>query len=368
MANRFTAGNPIVLQVYTGGANTSGRYRIGTGAGYATDLFQGTAFSFSGVASVNITELFANLRNVAGFIAAKMEAIDEDGDPIVETGDEYAFEFTVYGGGVGDLLLRKLKEANTDIFDFKLKNNVGNFILSTRTNGRILYIPETELAPLYFYAKGLHVVVIAGNNELATYPHSTDTDESLQTIDLVELRRQHFDETGEIVSFFEITDGVSPAFSIVITEAAPAPYRLKFRNSYGVDEYMAIDGDMEFIPEFDEVKTFATYDSVVGKLVNRSDRKSYRAKYTASLGLKDINGRFFVLDALLSDSVFLCVNNAEYACRISADSQIMDSTKGEPMPISVKIELLDKGAFAGNLLNMAALTGVFDDTFDESFE
>lgn len=362
------AGNPIILQVYTGGANTSGRYRIGVGADYAETLYDGEVYSFTGIANVDVTELFGSLRNTAGFIGAFMQALDGDGDPIVGLGDEYSFIFEVYGGGISDMLLRKLVEAETNIFDFKLKNNLGNFFLSSRTNGRILYIPETELAPLKYYAKGMNVIVRGGDIDLVSYNHTADADESVAEIDIAALRRLHWDESGELINSFEITDGTDWAMSVVITEAAPSDYRLKFRNSWGVYEYLAIDGDLEFTPEFDEAKTVAAFDNAVGKLVNRAERKEYVAWFTASLGLKDINGRFFVLDALMSDSVYLCVNSAEYACRISADSQIMDSTKGEPLPISVKIELLDKGAFAGNLLNMAALTGVFDDTFSEEFE
>jgi hypothetical protein len=367
--NRFTAGNPIVLEVYTGGANSSGRYRVSTGVAYATVLFEGTAYSFTGVATVDISDLFSSLRNTVGVMAAKMEAIDQAGDPIVETGDEYAFEFAVYGGGISDMLLRKLAEATTNIFDFKLKNNSGNFLLSTRTNARILYIPETELAPLKYYAQGLYVIVRAGNIDIATYDHTSDASESVATIDLAALRLQHWTESGELVNSFEIKDALEAyCMTVVITEAMPATYKLKFRNSWGVDEYLAIEGDVDYTPTPDEVTTTMRHDTVVGKLVTYNDRKRYNAVFEAQLGMKDINGRFFVMDALMSDSVYLCVNNVEYACRLSADVQMLDSTRSEPLPVSVKIELLDKAAYAGNLLNMAALTGVFDEEFSEEFE
>ena len=66
----YLAGNPILINIFTG-VNASGRYRIYSGTGYATLLFEGNVFSVSGIAQVDITELFENLKTSAGITPAK---------------------------------------------------------------------------------------------------------------------------------------------------------------------------------------------------------------------------------------------------------------------------------------------------------
>lgn len=370
MANNKLSGNPIILNIYTG-VNASGRYRIYTGAGYATLLHDGTAYSISGTAQVDVTDLFAGLINTAGVSFAKMVIVDSlgveyDGDPADDT---KLYEFVVFGGGISDALLRKLTAASTDIFAWKLKNNNGNFLLSTRTNSRILYIPETEIAPLKYYAKGMYVIVRAGNVDIGTYDHTLDADESVASIDFKALRRQHFDESGELVNIFEIKNELEEwSMSVVITEAEPASYKLKFRNSWGVDELIAIEGDISYQPEFTEKEPVMIYDNIVNRLVENAQRKSFKSVYTADLGYRDINGRMFILDAIMSDRCSLQVNGIDYACKLSANTQTFDTTTPEPLPVQVKITLTDVNYSAGNLLNMAALTGVFDEEYAEEFE
>ena len=53
-------------------------------------------------------------------------------------------------GGVSKRTLRRLNDENSNIFTWKLLNSTGNFFQTTRGNGRIFTIRETELLPIPF--------------------------------------------------------------------------------------------------------------------------------------------------------------------------------------------------------------------------
>lgn len=367
MANKL-AGNPIVLPIYTG-ANSSGRYRI-----YANGVlvYDGTAYSISGVAQVDISGLFESYITQAVAVHVEMVTVHADGieyKPIAGEGNSPNYNvFTLYGGAIGDILVRKLANVNTDVFAWKLKNAGNNFLLTTRTNSRTICIPENEFGKIYYYGKGLKFKLYNSGTWLASFDHTGDAVEMVKMIDLAQLRRDIFNEKGKLISHFDFAVDVNTySFTIVLTEANPTHYFLKFKNSWGVDELIGIEGEMTFEPELSENKTIQTYDSVVKRMVNSSQRKNYKSVYTANLGNRDVDGRLFVLDALMSDVVKLVVNEVEYECRISADRQTFDTTSAEPLPITIRIELKDITLAACNIRDNATIDGgTLEDEYQES--
>lgn len=308
-------------------------------------IYSGMIFGVNGYAYTDLSEIFISASRIAGVNKYRVYSnYGEDVDSI-----KYV---TVYGGGISKLLQRKLAAAGTDIFSWKLKNVNTNFFLTTRTNGRIITIPEDELLPLSYYAQGLSFMIKASGQTLATYDHSGDVDESLQQLDFNALRLQAMTTIGKFISAFDvITSTGGYACTIVITEVeTKTDYFLKFRNSWGEFERIAITGVAEFNPEFGETELVDEFDTIIGGFVPSIKQKSISNAYKATIGYKTDAERLFLIDALLSKTIFFVANGLEFAVKVSADSSLFQTTALELVEISISIELLDKDSFFSPLL------------------
>lgn len=342
IAERTLAKNPLLVSFYYADGVTLS-YRI-----YTSDklIYTGCISILNDYVRVNISDLFESLLPAAGVLNCKVQ---------FSYSEEYEKTFTVYGGGISKLMQRKLAASNTDIFSWKLKNINTNFFLTTRTNARIIRIPEDELMPLAYYAKGMNFIVKVNGDTVATYDHGADAGESLKALDLGALRRQLMTDIGKLVSAFDIMTSTGGfASTIVITEVQDHNiYFLKFLNSWGVSEKIAISGLIEFNPSYNEPEEVAKYDTIIQDSVLAPKRKTVTNSYKASVGYKSPDERLFLIDALLSDKCYLVASGLEMAVKVTGGDAVLQDTGTEPKDVSINLELLDKDTFYSPLLNEA---------------
>jgi len=339
--DRYLACNPLVLDIYTG-ANSTGRYRIYTGNDL---LFEGIAFSFSGTARVDISNLFSD-NMTAGSWNCKMVTVIDDVEYAGGTDSTKQHDFIVYGGAISRLLSRMLAGSNTDIFSWKLKNSGTNFFLSTRTNDYGLYIPENELEPLYYYAKGMKFDIKAENEIIASIDHTADAEESLQSIDFSALRQQIVATKNKFINSFRITTASGWSSSVLITSVEKTTdFYLKFKNSFGVYERLAIHGVVSYAAALSDAEKLKEFDPVIDDMIDRQQRKKITHDYTAEMGYRTRNERSFALDMLMSDSVIFVAYGIEMGCNVSADSLVIASTDSQLKSMQLKIELQDVDPF-----------------------
>ncbi|MGB4439298.1 MAG: hypothetical protein WBJ13_08780 [Sedimentibacter sp.] len=333
----FLAGNPILLTIL------AGRYRIYTGADYSTLIFDGNVFSLTTNAVIDVTDLFSNMKEDAGVTFAKMVVVDSLG---VEHTDEAngvnVYKFVVFGGAISKALIRKLISLETDIFNWKLKNSATNFFLTTRTNSQLIFIPENELQPLYFYPKGLNFQIKYNGTLVETYDYSAETTDRLESIDLTAIRLLLANTLYQFISIFTVTTEDGNSCQIIITEAQKTDYYLKFKNSWGVMEKIALSEKISFTPVFNEVTKTSKWDDTVGAFTERNERKQLNNSYTSGLGYKTEAERLFLIDLLFSNDVLFIAHDQEYKVNVSADMTKIISTDGIPVDISLIIELIDK--------------------------
>lgn len=339
------SGNPIIAMLYVADF-TSNKFRIHTGIAYADLIYQGNIYFTNAPVPVDLSELFRTFSDVP-FMACKISLLEEDNT-------EYASaEFNVYSGGISKILSRYLASENTDIFARKLKNVDKNFLLTTRTNSRTIYIPENELMPLYYYAKGLDFELHSNGVNLLTCEFGTATEETREVIDLNQIRKTAFTANNKLYSVFDVlTMDHSYCFSIVITKGVVTNNFLKFKNSWNVYELIALEGLMSYNPEFDEQIKFFTYDNIVSDFSERSTRKSMSHHYTAEVGYSDNDKRLFILDAIHSDDCTLIIDDVEYKVTITAEPGTISDNTGDPKNILLKISLVDKDDRFSKATNM----------------
>ena len=331
--SRYLAGNPIVVGLFVA-ANTGLVYKIWNGG----VIFQGAITTGTTEIQVDITTLFEDLKNEVSFRYYEIELLNATGTTRIDLKG-----FTVYGGGISKALLRDLAKNNTDIFAYKLKNAYENFWLTTRSNTRTIPIPENELEILYFYETGL-LFDIKCEGVVLQHWDFTVAPENIGGIDFNALRNQHLAATGRLINEFQIcSPSGSVSCNILITRAGSrSDFMLKFRNSWGAFEHIGIMGDIEYLPTAAEANKIAVYDTVISDFVTHTQRKEMTHFYKAMLGYKNRDERLFILDMLLSQEVILMCNGMEYEVSVTADSSTFDSTKPDPLAISVTLELSDK--------------------------
>ena len=334
IAERNLAGNPIIASMYLGVG--SGRYRIVENETNIV-VYEGIVGVLGQQVSVDISQFFENDRKLAGVHSYIICNVDENNANI------NAQTFLVFGGGISKLLQRKLAAAQTNVFTWKLKNVNKNFFLSTRTNNRLITIPEDELLPLKYYAQGLNFTVKSNGETLATYNHTTDVTENVQSIDFNALRLSAVTSHNKLISVFDIiTDTGGYACTILITEVTRKnDYFLKFINSWGVFEKIAIEGMVDYTPTFSEPEDIAQWDAVISDFVPVAKRKTITSVYKAEMGYKTADERMFLIDAILSEECYLAANDAEYEVKLKTDSGIFQSTDNAPKSISITLELID---------------------------
>ena len=330
------ARNPIVASFY-GGNNLSNIFRLYEGAALNQLIYEGVIYNIDNYVRVDLSPFFDNLRKKAGVEKFRICLVRTDG---IEYGDKY---FEVYGGGISKLLRRKLVAASTDIFNWKLKNPLNNFFLTTRTNAQLIFIPENELIPLCYYGKGLAFNLKVDGQTVATFNHSEDETESLKSIDLNTLRNELVANNHKLISVFDImTPNGGYVGSIIITQANNASdYFLKFLNSWGVYEMISLNGMIEYNPTFSEATTVLGFDEVILDTVKKQNRKELTSEYKAEIGYKTADERLFLIDALLSDECILVANGMEYPVTVSTDTTLFQDTGNEPKSISLTIKLID---------------------------
>ena len=332
----YLAGNPILLTI------SAGRYRIYTGADYLNLIFEGSAASLTATTVINITELFEGMKEDAGVTVAKMVTVSALG---VEHADEgngiNVFRFNVYGGGISKALLRRLNSINTDIFAWKIKSTVRNFFLTSRTNGPVIYIPENELMPLGFYTKGLNFSVKSNDETIESYIYSNSEVDSFETLSFAALRELFATSKNKLVNVFDVITPSGTACTIVITEARQTTdYFIRFKNTWGVWEKLALYGSLTFEPVFSEVAQVSKWDDVISDFTPSNPRKEISNSFTSSVGYRTDSERLFIIDMLMSTAVVLIANDQEYAVNISGELPALISTEAQPVDVAIKIEFI----------------------------
>lgn len=347
---QYLAGNAIPLTVHvTPGFSVV--YRI-TDVATSTVVFSGLVSSISGRQIININRLF-NLQAVGdGVKSYKIELVHED--TVLQTAT-----ISVYPGAISKRLHRELAKKHLNIFNTKLEPSDQNFLLSTRSFSKTIAIPEDEVLPIPYYRKGKKFTV-AG----AAVDFSAAT-QAVEYMNIDTLRKNNYNTTKNLISALNVVSGTATALSIIVTEvASPHTHFIKFRNSLGAQEMIALENVIDFTPAFDK-QEIGIYDHLTGDVLNVPYSVGYKSKFKAQLRPIGAGESLFALDMLLSREQFLVTPSGEFQVKVSAPEQIFQTTSGEPVRISLEIEAIESGRYSP--LDMEQLGFVFDNIFTNEF-
>lgn len=223
-------------------------------------------------------------------------------------GYEDDFVCQVIPGGISRQNYRQLLKLGKDIFQTRFFRADNNFFLTTRTNRWLVVIKETELYPLYFFARAVNGKI----SVVEAVSGATFTEAGLDgvaALDVAALRRYFALNNDVIPSVFDVFVDSKAVCRIVVEHSAPTKerYRLKFRNSLGVFEIIELTGSLSISPEYPDADSsqFQHYDSVTDEYFTERERIERRQSITVGTGAKNPDETRFLMDMAASDEVYL---------------------------------------------------------------
>ena len=329
IGSKFLAGNPIPLKInVTPGYNVTYRVKDATSA----VVFTGLVSSITGSQTLNINKLFEHTSVTDGVKTYTLELEHEE--TVLQTATIY-----VYAGAISKRLYRELAKQSLTIFGTKLDSSTSNYFLTTRSFSKIVTIPEDELMPLYYYSGT-----------------------SVQSLDLAGTRLSTYNSTGAINNVIT----VGSAVTFVITDAVRKHDNyIKFRNSLGAYEKIALEKTIEFYPVIEQ-ENADVYDRMSDDVLSLPFRTDYTARYRADLRQMRADEALFVLDMLLSREQYLVTPNGEFQVQVKMSDQVLQSTSGLPSTISVEITSVEEEHYYSPI-NMEQLGLIYENIFTSEF-
>lgn len=239
-------------------------------------------------------------------------------------------------GGISKRLLRRLLDENSNIFTWKLLNSSVNFFKTTRTNGRIITIRETELLPIPFlYPDGALKVVAAGIETSLS-----GTAGQPVALNLYRLRQKLFQTNQKLASVFEIYSGSTQSCTIVITPGTVSRerYLLEFLNSYGAYERIEVTGIGNIESEIESDSTYQIYDESIDDYIEARERQSARDKLQVESGYRNTEELVHLMDMLASDDIKI-LGLSGRNIRVNAVADNLTHAIRSTVPESIKMTL-----------------------------
>ena len=349
IGSQFLAGNPIPLTIHVT-PGYSILYRVKESGG--TVLFTGRVSSITGTQIININRLF-NLTSVGqGIKTYTVELIYND--TVLQSAS-----ISVYPGAISKRLNRELAKNSLNIFSTKLMPSNQNFLLTTRSFSNRITIPEDEILPIPYYGAGKNFSVF-GN---VITPVIT---RGVAYLDVAGLKADFNNSFNRVENGVVVVSGGATAFTVVVTEPDHLhTHFIKYRNSLGAQEMIALDDVVDFSPSF-EAQEIGIYDRITADIINVPVSVSVKSKHTAQLRNIRSDEMLMAMDMLLSREQFLVTPEGEFQVRVKADEQIFQTTSGAPLKINVSIESIEEERYYSPI-DMERLGFIYENIFTSEF-
>lgn len=243
-------------------------------------------------------------------------------------------------GGVNSILANQLKQLGTDMFGYRLRNPVHNFLFTTRTNSRRISIRETELYPFVFISSGEVISIASPTMEVVTVPSVPMGQVCILNFALV--RKLFFDLYGELPAAFIVYQSRDYAFDITLlpNKISEDFYRIRFKNSLGAYEVIEITGtanrSIEFVDAYE-------YNVLIDRSFyeKRRDRLTAKESISEETGYKSQQELAFVQDMIMSDETyFIYPDGRVMKCNVTAEKYNLPLNQRVPTSIALKIEFV----------------------------
>jgi hypothetical protein len=269
----------------------------------------------------------------------------------------------IYPGGLSTHAIGLFEANGTNLFDYRLRDYRRNFLFSTRTNGREIFIKRSEIAPFIFIHPGSNVALHIGDESIQMPTKSAGTVCSLNLSPVL----NQYPDTERV----DVYAGDYMAFRFVIEKEKPyqEKYLLRFKNSLGCFEVLEVTGRAENNPEFRE-------ESVHNELTSsffyeeRRFRTETQDVVTVQTGYKKRDEIPFLLDMVKSDEIyFITPEGHSHRCNVSCEMKYRERIT-EPVSFELKVKNSASDEYVTPSIDLYTLNydRIFDEPFNEEFD
>lgn len=320
--------------------------------------------------------------DLSGYLSVKEAPLNiEEGYPVtpladfmlsysVKIGEDYSYDGYVFQGGISNRAFLKLAQAGYDIFSYRLGSHFEQFLFTTRTHAREIRIREAELYPFVFIHPGIDIEFKSGSGNII----KTDvfTEGTICTMDIDAVRNEFkllYDEVPNHINVCPAGE-LSFSFNILPEQDIEEKYLIRFRNSLGTYEQIEVTGRAIHNPTLNDENLYNSLNDLDFYVESR-DRTLSRNTIEVETGYKTRAELPFVLDLIKSSEVyFLFPNGDSFRCHVTSDNIEFYHRMIVPtsIPLTVR-EVTDEEFYTPVVdFSIASDTGIFDDTFDDTFE
>ncbi|MDR0866579.1 MAG: hypothetical protein LBO74_16850 [Candidatus Symbiothrix sp.] len=273
------------------------------------------------------------------------------------------FDGIALRGGISNQSFRKLWENGYDIFTYRLGSYFDQFLFTTRTNGKEIKLKKAELYPFVFIHFGLPITFRSeSGTEIQTEAQPAGT---ICAMDI----RAVLGEMPAGTKRIDVCPQGDYSFHFLIQEERKLEekYLIRFRNSLGAFEMIEVTGRANHAPEFlneNSYETLTDFDFYE----ERRSRVKTKGVIEVETGYKERKDFPFIMDMIKSDEIyFLCPDGDSFRCHVTAESVQYRNFMTESTSIKLKIREVTEEEFSMPKIEFSDDSGIFYDTFDETF-
>lgn len=255
--------------------------------------------------------------------------------------------WTVFRGGTSTRNYRQLRASGSDFFTARLRNYNGNFFFTSRSEGWLIRLRETELPPLAFIYPGDRRLAVRECLTGKRWEPGTTllTEGAPCLLDMAALRRHFMTRHGVLANLFDVETSGRRACRIAIEEAPLGMERslVRFLNSYGQWDVMDMPGiPTVTAPQDQEAGLFQRWDTLAGGFVTARERATQQETVEVSTGPIDNDRMTLLRDLLASDHVYLSFDGEEWTkCIPQTDDLTFPIRMTSPQGALVRLQLCD---------------------------
>jgi hypothetical protein len=328
-------------------------------------------------------DIYTSRFNIAGYTSISSHTSDyPEGDPIsplsdfsipyqVKIGEDYVFDGIAFKGGIDSQTLTVLGREDFDIFSYRLGSHFEQFLFTTRTHAKLVKLRESELYPFVFIHPGIGISFKSESGNTIIIP--AQTEDSICVMDIAAVRLNYLYQFGETPHIIEVWTAGEKTFTIQIVpkQVSEESYLIRFKNSLGAYELIEVVGAASHEPQLSEPDIYQSLTGF-GFYSDRRDRLSIQDIIKVETGYKTKDEILFIRDMVCSDETYFIYPDGSYfRCNVSVDKIAYQHKQVTPTSIPLIITNENDSRFVSPHLDWNSLisrAGIFDETFDDTFE
>jgi len=265
----------------------------------------------------------------------------------------YLFEAYVIPGAVSKQFQKYMLFKNTNPFEYRFFNPLEQFIFTTRTDAYIIPIARKELACVFFMSPTTDTYTITNDLNFDARTLITGTANAAKMVNLKLLVEEwELTSVARIKEIIFRMNGANIFKYVIKDEVFENSYLIKFKNSFGIYEFLEVTGKALRTPEFGEDASYNVFDPELQDFRKNSKRVPVNNIFEVETGYKSTDELYFIGDLLQKRSAYFIDGSNKQRCIITSENYSHALRKTAPESIKLRIQLVDNEQYYTPMTNI----------------